>query len=255
MLIPSGLGLTPVLCKSVSNGKPDPTWLRPTYCSVSRAMTRDGTGGWRRPLSKGELALQDRQQLRREMRALRRAVTDEQQSAVAVGLARMAARLRLLRPGRRVAVYFSQGREADLSCVIALARRRGCRLYLPAITHRRHNRMEFVRFDADAKLRRNAFGILEPDVRKAQRIAVRQLDLILVPLVAVDSRGARLGSGAGFYDRRLHHLQSDRPWRRPKLIGVAYEFQRLQQLELQPWDVPLDAVITDLGYYPTRHRT
>lgn len=193
--------------------------------------------------------------MRREMRALRRTVTNAQQSAVAIGLARMMARLRLLRPGRHVAVYFRQGREADLSRVIALAQRRRCHIYLPAITHRRHNRMEFVRFDADTPLRPNAFGILEPDVRKARRIAVRELDLILVPLVAVDSRGARLGSGAGFYDRRLHHLRAHRRWRRPKLIGVAYEFQRIPQLEAHPWDVPLDAVITDRGYYPTHHQT
>lgn len=197
----------------------------------------------------------DRNELRREMRARRRRVTDAQQSAVAIGLARMMARLRLLRPGRRIAVYFSQGREADLSSVIALARLRGCRVYLPAITHRRHSRMDFVRFDADAPLRPNVFGIFEPDLQPAQRIAVRQLDLILVPLVAVDSHGARLGSGAGFYDRRLHHLRGQRRWRRPKLIGVAYEFQRVPRLDVQPWDVPLDAVITDRGYYPVHHRT
>lgn len=197
----------------------------------------------------------DRNELRREMRTRRRRVTDAQQSAVAIGLARMMARLRLLRPGRRIAVYFSQGREADLSSVIALARLRGCRVYLPAITHRRHSRMDFVRFDADAPLRPNVFGIFEPDLQPAQRIAVRQLDLILVPLVAVDSHGARLGSGAGFYDRRLHHLRGQRRWRRPKLIGVAYEFQRVPRLDVQPWDVPLDAVITDRGYYPVHHRT
>lgn len=185
----------------------------------------------------------------------RRAVTAAEQSQVAIGLARMAARLRLLRPGRRVAVYLSQRREADLSYVIALARQRKCRVYLPAVTHRRHNRMDFVRFDTDAHLRLNSFGILEPDPRWVQRIAVRELDLIFLPLVAVDNRGARLGSGAGFYDRRLHHLQGQRRWRRPKLIGVAYEFQRIPQLQAQPWDVPLDAVITDRGYYPTPHQT
>ncbi len=109
--------------------------------------------------------------------------------------------------------------------------------------------MEFVRFDTTTRLRRNRFGILEPDHRNAPRIAVRELDLILLPLVAVDTRGWRLGSGAGFYDRRLKHLQRDRHWRRPKLIGIAYEFQRIPLLEPGPWDVPVDAVMTDRGFY------
>lgn len=80
---------------------------------------------------------------------------------------------------------------------------------------------------------------------------VRRLDVILLPLVAVDARGWRLGSGAGFYDRSLAHLRYGRRWRRPRLIGVAYEFQRVAQLEPQPWDVPLDAVVTERGFYPT----
>jgi 5-formyltetrahydrofolate cyclo-ligase len=66
-----------------------------------------------------------------------------------------------------------------------------------------------------------------------------------VPLLAFDDRGSRLGSGAGFYDRCLAHLHAERQWRRPKLIGVGYEFQRVAQLLPQRWDIPLDAVITE----------
>jgi 5-formyltetrahydrofolate cyclo-ligase len=185
----------------------------------------------------------DRAQLRREMRARRRRLSVAEQTAATSAIARVVARSRLLRPGRRVAVYFKQGSEADLAAVIALARRARCVLYLPVITQRRHSRMEFMRFDARTSLRANSFGILEP--HGDERIPVRRLDLVLMPLVAVDERGWRLGSGAGFYDRRLQHLRAGRQWRRPKLIGIAYEFQRVPRLEAQPWDVPLDAVITE----------
>jgi 5-formyltetrahydrofolate cyclo-ligase len=184
------------------------------------------------------------------MRARRRRLTSVEQAAAASGIARVIGRSRLLRPGCRVAVYHSHRREADLTAVIALARRLGCVLYLPAITHRRNNRMDFVRADANTPLRLNSFGILEPARESARRIPVRELDLILLPLVAVDERGWRLGSGVGFYDRRLHHLQAGRHWRRPKLIGIAYEFQRVPRLEAQPWDVPLDAVVTERHFYP-----
>ena len=196
----------------------------------------------------------DRNELRRQMRAQRRALTSSQRSEVGIGIARVISRLQLLRPGRRIGAYLAHAGEADLAATLTLAQRRHCRIYLPAITHRRSNRMEFVRFEPHSQLRRNLFGIAEPDVRRARRIAARELDLILVPLVAVDPWGTRLGNGAGFYDRRLHHLRADRHWRRPRLIGIAYEFQRVTRLTPQPWDVPLDAVITDRGCYPAlRH--
>ena len=78
----------------------------------------------------------------------------------------------------------------------------------------------------------------------------RRLDLVLVPLVAIDPRGTRLGTGAGFYDRCLQHLRAGRRWRRPKLIGLGYEFQRVAALAAAPWDVPLDALITEKDLYP-----
>ena len=191
----------------------------------------------------------DRNQLRLEMRAKRRCVTAAQARTSARNLTRELSRHHLLQPHRRVGVYLRQGSELDLSIAITWARRRGCDLYLPAVTHANSARMAFVSFASGAKLRRNRFGILEPDPAVAKRIPVRRLDFILLPLLAVDARGWRLGSGAGFYDRYLHHLRPGRRWRRPRLIGAAYEFQRIPHLEPSAWDVPLDALVTDRGFH------
>jgi 5-formyltetrahydrofolate cyclo-ligase len=154
---------------------------------------------------------------------------------------------RLLRAGCRVAVYFAYGHEADLEHVIALARRRRCALYLPVITDYRHSRMRFVRYEVTSPMRANRYGIAEPDHRRAQIIPARHLDLVLLPLVGFDAHGQRLGSGAGFYDRSLHHLREGRRWRRPKLIGVGYECQRVARLQPDRWDVPLDGILTERG--------
>ena len=112
--------------------------------------------------------------------------------------------------------------------------------------------MEFVRYCARHPLRPNRYGIPEPERGASPRIAVRRLDLVLVPLVAFDARGRRLGSGAGFYDRCLQHLRAGRRWRRPKLIGVGYEFQRVAALAPATWDVPLDALLTEKGLYASK---
>jgi len=197
----------------------------------------------------GAALLSDRLRLRAQLRAQRRAIPPHERASASRQFARVLRRSQLLRPGRRIAVYVAHDHEADPHLVVQLARRNRCELYLPAIVDYRRRRMEFRRYASDAQLRPNRYGIAEPQ-RTATRIAVRHLDVILVPLVGVDSQGTRLGSGAGFYDRCLHHLRGGRRWRRPKLIGLAYEFQRVGRLAAGAWDVPLHALITEQGLYP-----
>jgi 5-formyltetrahydrofolate cyclo-ligase len=199
----------------------------------------------RRMADSGPSTVEDRGVIRRAMRAARRRLTPKERALAARRFARIMSRARLLRPGMRVAIYQAYGHEADASKVIELARSQQAIIYLPVITHFRHSRMEFLRFDANTKLVMNKFGIREPDPASTPRIPARHLDLILLPLVAFDKDGWRLGSGAGFYDRRLSHLRSGRAWRRPKLVGIAYEFQRVERLEPHRWDIPLDAIVTD----------
>lgn len=193
----------------------------------------------------------ERQRLRRELRQRRRALSPSQRANAHRQFARLLLHSQwtshLLKAGRRVAVYFAYGHEADLAHVIALARRRRCILYLPVICDFRRSRMRFVRYQVDSAMRVNRYGIAEPDARHAEIIPARRLDLVLVPLVGFDAHGSRLGSGAGFYDRSLHHLREGRRWRKPKLIGVGYDCQRVERLQPDRWDVPLDGILTERG--------
>ena len=70
----------------------------------------------------------------------------------------------------------------------------------------------------------------------------------MLPLVGFDRRGRRLGMGGGFYDRTFAFSRI-RPRLAPKLIGLAHDLQRVQQLPVEPWDVPLHGVVTDRQRY------
>jgi 5-formyltetrahydrofolate cyclo-ligase len=75
------------------------------------------------------------------------------------------------------------------------------------------------------------------------------LDLVLVPLVGFDARGNRLGMGGGFYDRHFAFLRNRRAWRRPLLIGIAFDVQRVPRLSDAAHDVPLWGIVTERGIY------
>lgn len=99
-------------------------------------------------------------------------------------------------------------------------------------------------YPATALKSRNRFGILEPAAIGAPMPA-KQFDVVLVPLVAFDRAGNRLGMGAGFYDRAMAFRLNNPKTLRPLLVGLAHHFQEVNSLNAQAWDVPLDVILTD----------
>jgi len=111
--------------------------------------------------------------------------------------------------------------------------------------------MDFIELPTQGGRTLNRFSIAEPHRNLHRRIDPRLLDVVLVPLVAFDMHGWRLGFGAGFYDRKFAFLRA-RAERKPLLIGVGYEFQRVPPQTPGSWDVLLPAVVTERGIYRCR---
>ncbi|MEA3067016.1 MAG: 5-formyltetrahydrofolate cyclo-ligase [Sphingomonadales bacterium] len=96
------------------------------------------------------------------------------------------------------------------------------------------------RFLAGDPLEAGPFGIMQP----ARRHPVVEPDLILVPLIAIDGRGTRLGRGKGHYDRALARLKKSGA----RLVGVGWPLQRLvETIPTDDWDIPLDAFASPGG--------
>jgi 5-formyltetrahydrofolate cyclo-ligase len=184
-----------------------------------------------------------KQSLRKELLPRRHAVNAAQRARAARAVASAIAATRWLGPGKRIGLYASMPQELGTGPLIELAQRRGCEIYLPRITNFRARHMRFVPLDSDT--RQHAFGMHEPQGH--EWIGARFLDTIFCAGVGFDRRGARLGHGAGFYDRALAFRHARRHWRGPRLVGLAYSFQVVPFIPVTDNDVFMDFIVTERG--------
>lgn len=143
---------------------------------------------------------------------------------------------------KKMGFYFPTPEEMDVGPLMRRALNLGKSIFLPAL--RRGARLGFYPYiPGKTTLKKNRFGILEPFCRK-HPVKTASLDLIFLPLVGVDVKGRRLGMGKGYYDRAISCAR-----KKPFLAGAAFEAQKVQELPADPWDVPLDALLTENGLY------
>ena len=196
-----------------------------------------------------EPALLPRPQLRRMLRKARRALTPSQQRQAARGLYKQLAQQPLFRRARHISLYLPTDGEIDPRLLLRAAQRRGKATYLPVLSAWPRTKMVFQRIRPGEKLKPNRFRILEPRANLARQRKIWALDLVLLPLVGFDDVGGRLGMGGGFYDRSLAYLARRKDWRKPTLLGLAHECQKVERLAQASWDVPLQGTVTDKAWY------
>lgn len=193
-----------------------------------------------------------RRRLRAALQERRRAVPVRERLDAAAALA---AQLlpELAGHAGRIAGYWAVGGELPLHAVQSA---------LPATLHwclpllHADGRLRFAEWRAGQALATNRYGIPEPAA--GARFDARELAVVLVPLLAFDGHGQRLGQGGGWYDRSFAFRQaadraagaaSSSSDQVPCLIGIGYDWQRVERLDARPWDVPLDAVATPTAFH------
>ncbi|MBL8200521.1 MAG: 5-formyltetrahydrofolate cyclo-ligase [Chromatiales bacterium] len=197
-------------------------------------------------LPNGHQAGETKPDLRRQIRADRRALAPGTARAAANRAIHRLWSLPCLSRARSLAVYLPTAGELDCTPLAVQAWRRGRQVFLPVITG---GTLRFAPFHSRSELRGNRFGIPEPVTLRRHWRTARQLDVIVAPLVAFDVHGHRLGMGGGFYDRTLAFLTRSSRGRRPHFIALAFEMQKLAELPSDAWDVRLDAVVTESATY------
>lgn len=186
------------------------------------------------------LTSDQKKSLRQHYRHLRHHISIEEKKLAAESVAQLF--LKNFSPHQKnIAVYWAHDGELELQFLIEQLWKIECSVFLPVI-HPDSGQLCFVRYRESTFMKKNRYGIDEPE-SMSECILPQDLDIVLMPLIAFNDHGVRLGMGKGYYDQSFAFCRL--PHNKPGLIGVGYQCQRCESLPADAWDVPLDGVITE----------
>lgn len=181
--------------------------------------------------------------LRARMSVRRNELDAKQRIAAAAGVLHRLESLPEFMTDANVAGYWAVRGELPLNLAVASLARREQHYFLPVLGQERQ--LRFAEYRPGTPLHGNRFGIPEPEVSPEALQAAEGMDVILLPMLAFDRKGHRLGTGGGWYDSSLAFLGNEPRPARPLLVGIGYAFQEVEAVPAEPWDVDLDYVATD----------
>ncbi len=195
----------------------------------------------------------NKQHLRKQLKSLRKDASNAFADKASSSLTKQLNQLRVYRSAQNIALYLPFFSEFPTASILQRNSQLNKNSFVPRISSFNHHKMQFVQHDMNAsKLQKNSLGIEEPKQHKHKKlrtISANALDIIFMPLLGFDTQGKRIGMGGGYYDRALAFKHALSHIKKPYLIGLAYEAQRLEAIHSETWDVPLDAIITEQNYY------
>jgi 5-formyltetrahydrofolate cyclo-ligase len=177
-------------------------------------------------------------ELRVEARRRLRALDDEARAEAEAEIGRRVWEVPEIAAARTLLLFADLPEEVSTDAIAAEALRRGLTVVYPRTIPETRG-MTLHRVDSLDHLRTGSYGIREPDARRPE-VAEASIDAALVPGLAWDRRGSRLGRGAGYYDR----LFADPAWRGFR-CGIFFSLQEVEAIPTEPWDLPLQAVVTE----------
>ena len=183
--------------------------------------------------------------LRRTLLAARRRRSDAELHAVGAALAAHAAGDPALGGARHLAAYLAMRGEPPTDALISDRLTVGATVLVPLT--RDDGGLDWVVHDPATPFRRSAIGVPEPVGQPSTVDGLAATELVLVPALAVDHHGRRLGRGAGYYDRALAAFTAG--GRRPTTCAVVFSDELLPEVPTEPHDVPVDLVLTEAGVF------
>ncbi len=144
------------------------------------------------------------------------------------------------RSAEYVACYLAAPDEVNTWEIISRGWRMKKRIFCPVIEKK--SRMQFREIREESTLRPNRFGLLEPV--DGEIVTARMLDIVITPVVAFDDENHRIGMGGGYFDRTFAFLRQRQSWLHPKVVGLAFACQKVEEIPPNPWDIRLFCTIS-----------
>ncbi len=186
---------------------------------------------------------------RAKLRAARRTLSEHHVNFFSQQICENIMALAAYQNAQHIGCYLATNHEANLEWLIKSAWQQGKDIYLPVVVNTTLRIMQFYPYTKNSTLIAGAHNIKEPDIKNLKPIEPHSLELIITPLVGFDKQCHRLGQGHGFYDRYLSHYSKNK--NSVCVLGAGYEVQLLANTPIDPWDVPLDGVVSEKTiYYP-----
>lgn len=184
--------------------------------------------------------LATRQQIRQSTRKKRQQLNAIEQQTAAQKIMQHALLHSKVSQANNIALFLAFDGEIDTQPLINALWQQNKNVYLPVLHPFNRNNLLFLRYTSETNLVKNRFNIEEPPLDVTQVLPPNQLDIMMIPLVAFDEQGQRLGMGGGFYDRTLANWQHKGFYP----IGLAHDCQYVKSLPAAHWDIPLPEIIT-----------
>jgi 5-formyltetrahydrofolate cyclo-ligase len=178
--------------------------------------------------------------LRRYALSLRRSLSPEEIQEKSEKIWQSLSNLPLFTQAGVVLFYIALPDEVQTDKMIQITLKMGRRVAVPVVDLSTKEIIPFEIKSPQAKLVPGPFGVLQPGEEDRYPISLEEIDLVIVPGVAFDPQGRRLGFGAGFYDRFLRRLSFH-----TKFIALAFECQLIDEVPCEEFDVSVDYIITE----------
>ena len=186
-----------------------------------------------------EEPMTNRETVRDQFKNQRNALTREKREKKSLAICHILIKNTLVQKAKTITAYLPFQNEVDITPFIQNCLDLNKTILIP---HFQETHYGFSALPNTNTLKKGKYGILEPDATHAHTLEDTQLitDLWIVPGVAFDLQGNRLGMGKGYYDQFLKEAKGFK-------VGVCYGFQVVTELPTKSWDIPMDAILTENG--------
>lgn len=187
--------------------------------------------------------MEEKKRLRKEILAKRNRLSEETVAEKSRKIKETLFELPGFKQAKTVMFYVAKDKEVRTEEMIRESLKMGKRVAVPISKAEERDLVPSLLIDY-GELVPGTYGILEPREEGHRPVPLENIELIVVPGVAFDRRGNRIGFGGGFYDRFLKRVSSNVP-----RLGLAFDMQMVEELPFGKMDVPMDGVVTEEKFY------